>query len=267
MASKTGGSEMSDPTQPTDPAASAPLTDAPMPVVPPGKSCKGRRVTHEEHEAMFQAWKGGMRNQADLARRFHVTDDTIRKYVNRGIDANGWIAWKERLRTEQRISAETQTRIADNIAKDITDAYGKVKEESLVILRQFRLVCTHQVVKLQKTLETMPMTRQAVHYSVNDKGEPVRKTVERPLDAVETAGVARALSGAITAANKMESLWLGGPTERIDNVPESEKLSEAEVAYVSAHEGELPPGMTIEQYLMKMARVFDMHLVAGKQSN
>ena len=255
---------MSDPTQPTDPAASAPLTDAPMPVVPPGKSCKGRRVTHEEHEAMFQAWRGGARNQADLARRFHVTDDTIRKYVNRGIEANGWIAWKERLRTEQHITAETQSKIADNIAKDITDEYGKVKQESLPILRQFRLVCMHQVVKLQRTLEAMPMTRQVVHYSVNDKGDPVRKTIERPLDAVETAGVARALSGAITTVNKMESLWLGGPTERIENIPESEKLSQADVDYVNTHDGEMPPGMTIEQYIMKLGRVFDMRLVESK---
>ena len=258
---------MSDPTQPTEPAASAPLTDAPMPVVPPGKSCKGRRVTHEEHEAMFQAWKGGMRNQADLARRFHVTDDTIRKYVNRGIDANGWIAWKERLRTEQRISAETQTKIAANIAKDITDEYGKVREETMKLLRALRGACTVQVHKILRVLEATPMTRQVVRYSLGKEGQVVRETVERALDAVEAASVVRALSTAISVGSKMESLWLGGPTERIENIPESEKLSQADLDYINTHEGELPPGMTIEQLIAKMGRAYGVPIGGPGQGN
>jgi hypothetical protein len=238
-----------------------------MPVVPPGKSNKGRRFSHEEWDAMYHCWKSGERNKTRLAAKFHCSEDTVHKFVLKGLPVNNWPSFLDRLRLEQNVSEQTQAKIADSIAKDITDAYGKVKEESLVILRQFRLVCTHQVVKLQKTLETMPMTRQAVHYSVNDKGEPVRKTVERPLDAVETAGVARALSGAITAANKMESLWLGGPTERIENIPESEKLSQADLDYINTHEGELPPGMTIEQLIAKMGRAYGVPIGGPGQGN
>ena len=165
------------------------------------------------------------------------------------------------------MSEQTQAKVAEAIAKDVKDEFGQVRDESLKILRQFRLVCTHQVVKLQKTLEAMPMTRQAVHYSVNGKGDPIRQTVERPLDAVETASVARALSSAITLASKMESLWLGGPTERIENVPESEKLSQAEADYVDEHNGELPPGMTIEQWLMKAGRAYGMTLGQQQKQN
>ncbi len=124
------------------------------------------------------------------------------------------------------------------------------------LLRALRAVCTSQVVKLGETLKGMPMTRQVVHYSVDSKGATIRKTVERPLDAVETASVARALSTAITVASKMESLWLGGPTERIENIPESEKLSQSELDYINTHDGELPPGMTIEQLITKMGRAY-----------
>ena len=173
---------------------------------------------------------------------------------------NGWPSFKDRLRVEQGVSQQTQAKIAESIAKDVRDDYTKVKDETLLILRNFRLVCTKQVVKLKDTLEAMPMTRQVVHYSVDANGNQIRKTVERPLDAVETASVARALSSALTSSSKMESLWLGGPTERIENVPESEKISQADLDYIHEHGGELPPGMTIEQFIGKGARTYQVAL-------
>ena len=256
------------PEQPKSPelSSSGLLTEAPMPVVPPRKSNKGRRFTHEEWDAMYHAWKGGERNKTRLAERFHCSEDTVHKFVLKGLPVNEWPSFLDRLRLEQSVSEKTQAKIAESIAKVVTDDYAKIKEESLVILRQFRLVCTHQVIKLQKTLEGMPMTRQVVHYSVDAKGNPVRKTIERPLDAVETASVARSLSSAIAQASKMESLWLGGPTERIENIPESEKLSEAEIDYVNEHEGAMPPGMTFETYIRKMGRTFGVEL-AGEKGN
>ena len=251
---------MSDPTAPTNLPTSSALTEAPVPDVPVGKSNKGRRFSHEEWEECFQLWRGGERNKTHLAKRFKCAPDTIHKFVEKGLPVNGWPSFKDRLRVEQGVSQQTQAKIAESIAKDVRDDYTKVKDETLLILRNFRLVCTKQVVKLKDTLESMPMTRQVVHYSVDANGNQIRKTVERPLDAVETASVARALSSALTSASKMESLWLGGPTERIENVPESEKISQADLDYIHEHGGELPPGMTIEQFIGKGARTYQVAL-------
>ena len=57
-------------------------------------------------------------------------------------------------------------------------------------------------------------------------------------------------------AGKMESFWLGGPTERVENIPESEKLSEKDLDYMTEHEGELPPGMTFDGFVRRMNRTF-----------
>ena len=251
---------MSDKPENPELSSSASLTEAPMPVVPPGKSNKGRRFSHEEWDAMYHVWKAGERNKTHLAARFHCSEDTVHKFVLKGLPVHSWPSFLDRLRLEQNVSDQTKAKIAESIAKTVTDEYGQVKEETMKLLRVLRGACTVQVQKMIRVLESTPMTRSVVQYSVTDTGVTTRKTVERPLDAVEVASVARALSTAISVTSKMESLWLGGPTERIENVPESEKISQADLDYINSHDGELPPGMTIEQFIARGARAYGVSL-------
>ncbi len=107
--------------------SSTSLTDAPVPIIPPGKSNKGRRFKHEEWDEMYHVWKAGERNKTHLAARFHCSEDTVHKFVVKGLPVNQWPSFLDRLRIEQSVSEKTQTQIDEKIAADITDEYGKVR--------------------------------------------------------------------------------------------------------------------------------------------
>jgi len=255
------------PEQPKSPDldSSASLTDVPLPDVPVGKSCKGRRLSHQEWEAIYADWKAGERNQTALARKHRCTVDTVHKYVEKGLPVNGWPSFRSRLQMENQTSADARERVTAQITAQVMDEYTKVRQENLQVLRALRAACTVQVQKMIENLKATTWTRMVTFYKIGKEEQQIRETVERPLDSYEMASVARAISTALSMAGKMESFWLGGPTERVENIPESEKLSEAEIDYVNEHEGAMPPGMTPETFLRKMSRTFGVEL-AGKEN-
>jgi hypothetical protein len=256
---------MSDPNNTQDLDSSASLTDSPVPETPVGKSCKGRRFSHQEWEAMYQAWKAGNRNQTALARQWRCAADTVHKYIESGLPVNGWPSFRARLQMENQTSADARERVTAGITAQILDEYGKVRQENLQVLRALRAACTAQVQRMIENIKATPWTRMVTVYRLGKEGQQSRETIERPLDSYELASVARAISTALSMAGKMESFWLGGPTERVENIPESEKLSEAEIDYVNDHQGAMPPGMTPEAFLRKMGRTFGVNL-AGKEN-
>lgn len=247
---------MSDQDKSPDLDSSASLTDVPLPQTPAGRGLKGRRFTHQEWEAMYQAWKAGNRNQTALAREWRCAADTVHKYIESGLPVNGWPSFRIRLQTETQVSQDARERVTAGITAQILDEYGKVRQENLQVLRALRAACTEQVKLMIHNLKSTTWTRMVTMYRVGKDGQQVRETTERPLDSYETAAVARAISTALSMAGKMESFWLGGPTERVENVPESEKLSEAELDYMTSHDGAMPPGLTFEAFIRKMNRTF-----------
>jgi len=254
---------MSDQNQSQDLDSSASLTDAPLPDTPVGKSCKGRRFSHQEWESMYALWKAGERNQTALSKKFRCAVDTVHKYIESGLPVNGWPSFRSRLQLENQVSTDARERVTAGITAQILDEFGQVRKKNLEVLNAMRAACTVLVVKMHEQLKTMTWTRMVTVYRLGKEGQQLRETVERPLDSYEMASVARAISTALSMAGKMESFWLGGPTERIENIPESEKLSESDIDYVSTHDGALPPGMTPEGFLRKMNRTFGIEPAGG----
>jgi hypothetical protein len=213
---------------------------------------------------MFQAWKGGERNQTHLAERFQVTFDTVHKYIEKGLPVNGWPSFRARLQMENQTSADARERVTAGITAQILDEYGKVRQENLQVLRALRAACTAQVQQMIANLKATTWTRMVTVYRLGKEGQQARETIERPLDSYELASVARAISTALSMAGKMESFWLGGPTERVENIPEAEKLSEADLDYMTSHDGAMPPGLTFEAFIRKMNRTFGLE--TGKEN-
>ncbi len=241
-----------------NPDSSAGLVGAPVPPPPPaGQGTKQRRITHEEWERMYQAWKAGQRNQTELARQFRVSADTINKYVHKGLAVNAWPPWTARLHMEQATHEEMRRRATEQAIAQALDEYGEVRRDNLKVLKAVAAVCSVQVGKAIENLKNVAWTRTAIRYWHDaDTGAAKRESYERPLDAAETAAVIRAIATALAMTGKMQSFWLGGPTERIEDIPAEEKFTPQDADYILEHDGELPPGMTIERLIGKMNRTF-----------
>lgn len=247
---------MPDDPQSNDRPTAGSLTDAPLPDVAPGTRSQVRRITHPEWEAIYQAWKAGERNQTALAKRFRVAPDTVHKYIFKGLPVNGWPAFVARQQMEQQISVEARQKASEQIAAQVVDEYGKCRQENLQLLRALRASCSQQVGKMLQSLAGTTWTKHDVKYTAGADGKQLRHSIERPLDAAEVSNIARALSGAVALCGKMESFWLGGPTERLENIPDHEKVTQQDVEWILNNDGQLPPGMTIEQLVSKMNRVY-----------
>lgn len=257
---------MSDENQNGNRPSSGSLVDAPVPDVAPGTGSKTRRVSHAEWEAVYQAWKAGERNKTRLAERFRLSADTVYKYVTKGLPVNGWPSFMVRLQMEQQTVVEARQKASDQIAAQVVDEYGKCRQENLQVLRALRAACAQQVGKMLKNLEQTSWTRRDVTYSIDKEGKQLRQTVDRPLDAAEVSHVARALSSSIAMCGRMESFWLGGPDQRPEDVPDSEKVTQDDVDWILAHDGQLPPGMTIEQLVGKMNRVYGITMPTDEKN-
>lgn len=219
-----------------------------------------RRFSQAERDQMYTLWRGGERNLTELARKFETTFDTVHKYVNKGIPARGIPSFIVRQQTETQTAESARVMVTEKIASQIADEFAEVRRAQLEVHKRLRVVCAVMVNRLMEQLKAMSWTRMVTVYEISEDGRQLRRTVERGLDAFELANVARAVSQALALSGKMESLWLGGPTERVENIPESEKLSDAELDWVTNHEGEMPPGMTPETFLRKMSRTWGLSL-------
>lgn len=106
-----------------------------------------------------------------------------------------------------------------NQPKPTSPTYEQMRDETLKALRALRTVCY---------LETKKMLKKAVAKKDVDLGE------------------LHQLAMAYAESARAESYWLGV----------AERLTQAEIDFIIGHDGELPPGMTIETLFEKMGRFF-----------
>jgi hypothetical protein len=244
--------------EPTD----SPLTNASGPD-PRRNLGTHRRIGHELWDSMYQAWKAGERSPKHLGLRFGVSEDSAHRYITKGVPARGWDSFHNRRTMETSAVEMAKADAAKRMSDQLVDEYGKARRENLDTMRAVRVAAGQVLSKLFEAIKVMPMTTpQVVLEVVVDKegaATQVRRTIERPVDVTQVAPMARAVSSAIALASRMESIWLGGPADP-SAVPEGEKLTAAEIEYIEQNDGALPPGVSPEAFLAKMAATYGVKL-------
>ena len=181
-------------------------------------------------EALYAAWKAGERKPGNLAKKTHCSTQTVRKYIEFGLPANGLPAFKSRLQMEIQKEAEAREEERQASAQQTIDEYQKVRGENLAVLRALRAICTLQVQSLLGKLQKNRTT----------------------LQHIEVAGK---LALMLVQISRTENYWLRDLSSRCAT---PKGLSTADIDYVITHEGELPPGMTGEEFLEKMSAAFGL---------
>lgn len=248
----------------------SPLSNAPEPDERKNRGTE-RRVTHDTWEAMYQAWKAGERSPKHLGIKFNVSEDSAHRYINRGVKSRGWPGFFVRQADENTAVQEAKLEAAKRMSEVMVDEFAKVTQESLKTFRIHRVACHNLVTKLLQAAQGVSMSRQAIVWKVvmDKDGNPhqVRETVERPVDATELATMARAISTALVAANRTELALLGGPTTDEKTIPEGAALSTAELEFIEKNDGALPPGVSPEAFLAKMAATYGIRVPGAGGSN
>lgn len=254
----------------TDPNSSPPA-DAPNPggatqdkatgetaeTAPAPKPKRGRPAahTHDFWEQVYQAWKAGGGHDALLA-RFGISCDTLNRWKSKGVPTSGWPSFKQRRLAEDQTTIEAKQKAAERIADAMVTDYEKVRDENLKVLRAARAVIGAQVAKLIQGVSNVAFTRKVNVYNADG----AKQTIDRPLDICEAANASRSLSNALVNVGKMEVMFTGKPSDDEEPkgpiVPEGVTLSKEELDYVNTHDGQLPPGMTIEEFVQKVHNVY-----------
>jgi hypothetical protein len=244
-----------DPVQPGAPSQEGNQDPADDTAPPKRHSCK--RVDRRTYDGIFQEWKLGGQSAKSLAKKWGISDDTILRFIKIGVPSLGWPSYRTRLNLEKESIRNAGERAADQIATEIIGEAREVRQRNLSIAKAGSAVLAGMVKKMIEQIKTTPMTRSAprVTHMVKADGtkETIREIVQRPMDMYEAGQVIQKISGSLSQLSRVEVAVLGikDPEDPTSDIPESEKLSQAEVDYINTHDGQLPEGMTMEQFIQR----------------
>ena len=194
---------------------------------PPQFAKNARRVTEEEHDCIFAAWKSGMRSSVALAAKFGYSDETMRVMIKFGNKRRGWQPFAMQQALEEASMHAASSAATEKIAAKISDAWEKAKEIDLALINGNKRIVGEMIQKFiqaVKTVDFSAMTGTAACHN------------------------ARALAAAVDTLVKAESLLLGKPTERKEINPGDgwSELTPEQAAYIVEHQGQLPPDVNDE---------------------
>jgi hypothetical protein len=239
------------PTPEPNAADSTPTADENRDELPGVRFKKGRHAqyTYEQWDTVYKAWAAGERSLIVLARRFRIDSDTIGVWARKGVASKHRPSFHDRLRDENDIVREAKAKASERMATELVDERQQVRQGNLKVLLGLRGVVAKTLGKAIEKFDTVTWTKKE-RITVMVKKRMMVQLVDRPLDSREYASILRQLSGAMALIGKMESFFVGDVAGE-DEIPEELKFTPAELDYMAKHDGEIPPGMTMEQMVRK----------------
>lgn len=206
---------------------------------------RGKRVTEEEYEGIWEAWKSGIRTKKELMRMFHVNWSTITRILDRGYPQRGWQSIRERwvLLQEEQHQEQSKLLLAQQAA--LQNEWDEAKQQSLQILRAGQAAAARLVKALVEATADVKFTRTK---KWKDKQGNWHEE-EVPMSGNHLAIAALRVAQTLDILQNKIAFWHGGP-EKADVTKGSllarlMELPREQLDYMAAH-GTLPPGMTDE---------------------
>ena len=224
---------------------------------PPKKFWNRKRVDQRTYDLIYQAWKPGQKSAKQLGREFGISDDSILRFISKGVTSMGWPSYRQRLHLERSSIQAATDKAAEKIAEEIVGEAREIRKRNLSIAKAGSAVLGHMVGRIMKNLEATPMTRSIARTTnvveADGTKKTIRETVQRPMDLYEVGQVMQKISSGLTQLSRVELAVLGiqDPDDPMAGVPDAEKLTQAEVDYINEHEGQLPEGMTVEEFIRR----------------
>jgi hypothetical protein len=224
---------------------------------PPKKFWNRQRVDKRTYDGVYQDWKVGGQSAKALGRKWGISDDSICRFIKVGVPSKDWPSYRTRLTLEKDSIKRAGERAADQIATEIIGEAREVRQRNLNIAKAGSAVLAGMVGRMIEQIKSTPLTRSAprVTHVVRADGtkETIREIVQRPLDMYEAGQVMQRISGSLSQLSRVEvaSLGIKDPEDPTFDIPESEKLTQEEVDYINTHDGQLPEGMTMEQFIQR----------------
>lgn len=234
-----------------EPAESAsPFTDSAGSVSERPRKKAGIRITEEEAEAVYKDWRAGERNLNLLARKHHMTWQTINRLIHFGKPSKGMRSFKDRYALEFGKSRDhaiygVNEKTAEYIAQAIVGEWERVTNEDRHLVGGMKRVLAHIIDKLKIAIQSLSFTRTI---RTKDKaGNPI--TIQVPLEGNELVLAARAAARAVREIVHTEEILFKVPTGESDPAKEQQtwldNLTDEQLQHI-ADTGNIPPGVTDE---------------------
>jgi len=180
-----------------------------------------RRMSEEEHDAIFASWKAGLRGPTALGNRYGWSDETIRRLIKHGMPTRGWQPFAIRLSLEEAATRAAGAVATAKIADKIVDEWEKAKTNDLALINGNKGLLAQLITKFKAGMDSLTFDGMTSATACNN---------------------ARALAAAVDTLVKAESLLMGKPTERQEIQPGDgwSKLTAEQLEFI-VQNGKLPP--------------------------
>ena len=211
-----------------------------------GAAAKPAPVSQALYDAMWEAYRDGLRSARGLANQFNVSEQTATKAIKQGWPQRNWpsLAQKAAMWDQQKL--ELEQKAAAEKYRETVDEWYRARKQNLGLAGAAK----GTLATLAKTMLEAARAAKPTKTVRRREGNRFVESQE-PLDLVETGVAMQKIAAAIETISKVEAYWLGGPSEREDaaaaQAGQQASLTPEQMQFIIEHDGQLPPGVTDEQ--------------------